>query len=576
MSTTYVKYPASAGGGAAIPDWTAPTSWVRPGDWPAEPTVTSLDEKIVMNVAIRNHTQQGVYFTVSGGTFDIDWGDGNTDVGVTGNQTHDYSYASVSGSPTSEGFKVATITITVNTGQIVTFYWTNKATGLVYAGSSPLLEAFLAVPNVTTLDFGASNPTANHYQFKQAKIYNIDALTDGSYMFSDCYGLEHVEFNCDTSGLTAVEWMFQQCYSLQIAPAMDLSGLTGVGAKEMFYNCEALRVVPDYEMPLCQRTQGMFSNCSALRYGPTLTVHPDGVTQATGMYSNCHNLIEAPPIKLGAGGTGGIFTNCYSLTHIDGWDLGAYTNCASMFNGCYSLVRLGVNGFNFPDCTDASYMFGYCRSLEFPDTITLGTGGSNTSLNSTFQFIYGLTEAPAITDTSGVAVWNYAFRSCTSLRSVPVYTTSGATQMFFTFAQCTSLEETPAWDMATITDVSGMFDDCYSLRKLNLTNVTAIVDGAQFFVNTSLEEIPASYDFSNITSNSFSTVVQNTPLREFNAIGPSANFSLANFELDAAALDAMYTALPTVVGKTVTVTGNPGVTGDDPTIATAKGWTVTG
>ena len=28
--------------------------------------------------------------------------------------------------------------------------------------------------------------------------------------------------------------------------------------------------------------------------------------------------------------------------------------------------------------------------------------------------------------------------------------------------------------------------------------------------------------------------------------------------------------------RTITVTGNPGVTGDDPTIATNKGWTVTG
>jgi hypothetical protein len=47
-------------------------------------------------------------------------------------------------------------------------------------------------------------------------------------------------------------------------------------------------------------------------------------------------------------------------------------------------------------------------------------------------------------------------------------------------------------------------------------------------------------------------------------------------KLSAAALDEIYTNLPTVVGQTITVTGNYGIAGDDPTIATAKGWTVTG
>jgi len=53
-------------------------------------------------------------------------------------------------------------------------------------------------------------------------------------------------------------------------------------------------------------------------------------------------------------------------------------------------------------------------------------------------------------------------------------------------------------------------------------------------------------------------------------------FSVANCKLSAAALDEIYTNLPVAVAQTITVTGNYGTTGDDPTIATAKGWTVTG
>jgi hypothetical protein len=53
-------------------------------------------------------------------------------------------------------------------------------------------------------------------------------------------------------------------------------------------------------------------------------------------------------------------------------------------------------------------------------------------------------------------------------------------------------------------------------------------------------------------------------------------FSVASCKLSATALNEIYTNLPTVVSQTITVTGNYGVATDDPTIATAKGWTVTG
>jgi hypothetical protein len=56
----------------------------------------------------------------------------------------------------------------------------------------------------------------------------------------------------------------------------------------------------------------------------------------------------------------------------------------------------------------------------------------------------------------------------------------------------------------------------------------------------------------------------------------SFTFFLGNCKLSAAALDEIYTNLPSATGQTITVSGNYGITGDDPTIATAKGWTVTG
>jgi hypothetical protein len=53
-------------------------------------------------------------------------------------------------------------------------------------------------------------------------------------------------------------------------------------------------------------------------------------------------------------------------------------------------------------------------------------------------------------------------------------------------------------------------------------------------------------------------------------------FSVLDCKLSATALNEIYTNLPTVVGQTITVTGNYGRLADTPSIATAKGWTVTG
>ena len=49
-----------------------------------------------------------------------------------------------------------------------------------------------------------------------------------------------------------------------------------------------------------------------------------------------------------------------------------------------------------------------------------------------------------------------------------------------------------------------------------------------------------------------------------------------NGTLSATALNEIYTNLATVTGQTITVSGNYGTASDNPAIATAKGWTVTG
>ena len=61
------------------------------------------------------------------------------------------------------------------------------------------------------------------------------------------------------------------------------------------------------------------------------------------------------------------------------------------------------------------------------------------------------------------------------------------------------------------------------------------------------------------------------------ATGINVSVNMANCMFGATALNEIYTNLSASgAGKTITVTGNYGTASDDPSIATAKGWTVTG
>ena len=98
-----------------------------------------------------------------------------------------------------------------------------------------------------------------------------------------------------------------------------------------------------------------------------------------------------------------------------------------------------------------------------------------------------------------------------------------------------------------------MFANCYELRSIVGTEWA---DGIS--------------DFTGMFYNCYSLAVGALS-------GTQYAISYASCVLSAAELDSIYTNLGTAAGaQTITVTGNYGTTGDTPSIATAKGWTVTG
>jgi hypothetical protein len=102
--------------------------------------------------------------------------------------------------------------------------------------------------------------------------------------------------------------------------------------------------------------------------------------------------------------------------------------------------------------------------------------------------------------------------------------------------------------------MSNMLNSCGSLSSVPAFNVSAVSSSGNF-------------------SNMFAAC---NSLSRIQASNFNYTFSVANCKLGATELNEIYTNLPVAVGQTITVSNNVGTTGDDPTIATLKGWTVTG
>jgi hypothetical protein len=145
------------------------------------------------------------------------------------------------------------------------------------------------------------------------------------------------------------------------------------------------------------------------------------------------------------------------------------------------------------------------------------------------------------------------FQSCSALQSVPLFNTAAGTNFTAMFQSCSALQSVPLFNTAAGTNFTAMFYGCSALQSVPLFNTAAGTNFTSMF-----------YGCSALAEGALS--------------GTTYAISYTGCKLSKAALVAIFTALGTAVGQTITVTGNwgsAGLTAPNLLIATAKGWTVT-
>lgn len=416
-------------------------------------------------------------------------------------------------------YKIATVTITPQAGQNLTtvnFFVKNTTTGL-QAYSTGWLELAIAGSNITTLTISSSATTIRHAYLEYVSIVKLGAVTTFADLFRNCRQLQGVSIN---------------------TPA------TVTSTANMFNACTSLRTVSLFNTQTVTDMSNMFSSCTLLTTLPLFNT--ESVTNMSNMFSSCRSLATVP-----------LFNTA------------AVTNMSSMFIACTSLVTVPL--FNTAALTDMSNMFTNCFALS---AVPLFNTASVTNMSGTFSSCIVLPTVPLF-NTASVTTTGSMFNGCNGLIAVPLFNTSAVTNMASMFGACFLLEGVPLFNTASVTVTSGMFSSCSSLVTVPLFNTASVTNMSNMFSScTALTEVPALV--TTAATSLFGMFASCSSLARIKAKDFRFTFSVENCKLSAAALNEIYTNLPTVVGQTITVSNNYGTTGDNPAIATAKGWTVTG
>lgn len=576
---------SQGGGGETIVNKSLET-WTRPSGWLAMPTVLPSEEKIVLLVAVTDNAMSGsIAFKCPGGDFTVDWGDGSAPENflAADKAQHIFNYANLAGTD-YRGYRQALVTITPqalnNLDDFELRGWRHDDAGGDPSGEG-VLEMKISMPNASVnnwLTIGNQTISTTHaHACEHVEIVAPTVMPQVEYMFGYMTGLKKVTFpaNAVYSGANATG-MFQYCYGLTEFPECDFSAVTT--ATNMFLHCESATSFPDYDFSNVTNFSSTWAYCENLRIPPNVDWSSASILTAAFSSSG---IFEPPDMSTLNGANSpnfsSCFFNCYALRNViplDGFKEKP-TQISAMYAGCRSLT--GTMVVDYPNATNYG---SYCYNCTGIDAVEIVSHAGVTSFNSLCRYNLRVTNVTITGDTSGVTDCAQMFRDNPNLREAPSFDTSGVTGCANMFDSCFTLTYVPDYNLSSCLYFEYMFSDCHSLVSIPDFGNTPLLQRVNYTFRDcySLQEIPA-WNLAGVTSASYTTqwCTGTRSIRRIKAYGCTQNLDQRNQSLGWEELNEIFTNLGTATGtKYVYVSGNFGTSDPsyDPTIATAKGWTV--
>lgn len=537
-----IKIENISGGG----DFTIPMdelTYTRPADWLALPSIVPTDQKFVALYAI--YERSNFVGIQASGNYTIDWGDGNIlnyNSGVIAYHEYDYTTYDIAGTTLcSRGYKQAIIQVYPQAGQNLTGVVLNIVHATLASSScvGGYLDIAVAGSSLSTITLSGTSMYPR--QLERVSVYSSALVTCNS-MFRYCSALRSIPVLSIPTTISDFAYMFNNCYALLHIPSIDTSAGTNFGF--MFSNCSSLKTIPAINTSNGTSFSNMFGSCTNLEKIPSLDT--SSALDCSNLFMYCTSLLESPVLDLSVCTYAiQLFYGCTSLKRVSIVNMNGITNLSYLFANCTSLVS--ITGLNTNLATSLNNCFSGCRALQIIPSINTH---NCTNFVGLFGGCYSLLEAPLL-DTSNGVTFDQMFFDCINLQSIPAIDTSKCTSCNYIFYQCNALLHVPMLDMSLCTSFNNMFGACSSLREIPAINLNAATEMTSMFIGC-------------------------TQLTSIKLINIPLSINVVGNKLSAAALNELYSNLKTVAGYTIYVSGNYGTAGDDITIATAKGWAVSG
>jgi surface protein len=377
--------------------------------------------------------------------------------------------------------------------------------------------------------------------------FDTSAATTFLNMFNGCSVLDRPPL-LNSSNVTIFSGMFGSCTSLMRAPSMDTS--KGQDFSAMFQNCYRLLKAPNYVLGQATTIASMFKGCYALESVPSYNTA--NVTSMSNLFYGCNALKSVPSFNTSNVTTmNSMFYGCYILATIPSFDTSKVTDFSYMFYSCYQITS--IQPFNILAATKLDYM--YART-NLPDiNVDLTTNANCTAAN---MFNYCrlmrsaiISAAPKITSFSTVLAGCSALQTA-SLPALPVCTT-----LDNAFNGCGFLTAVSIGVCSALTNLSSMFTTCWSLKNIPLFDTSLVTNPAGMLSICAVDTVPA-YNFNSATS--LGLLSNEQTVASFLATNLGATISFSYNRLGATALATIFGNLKSnMSGKTITITGNPGV-----------------
>jgi len=191
-------------------------------------------------------------------------------------------------------------------------------------------------------------------------LLNTSKVTDMHYMFNDCTNLTTIPL-LDTSRVIDISWMFNDCTNLTTIPELDTSSVTDMHT--MFASCTNLTTIPLLNTSKVTNMGQMFNNCTNLTTIPLLNTSK--VTNMAAMFYACTNLTTIPLLNTSkVTYMGYMFDGCTNLTTIPELDTSSVTDMSYMFEGCSNLsddslnviMQMCINATSYTDTKTLKYI----------------------------------------------------------------------------------------------------------------------------------------------------------------------------------------------------------------------------